>query len=186
MAFAFLAFGLWLRLGRLGQTRLRAALFVPISLVIWLAHTFGWGTLGVLAFSAETGPPARPRRGWLRAGFAPRLHCLSLAPPLLLMLIWRSGDVRRRDRRLVQLAAPRSTGSSCALRDRWQWFDVGRSVCVLGSARLARSAAARLGFSRNLAASALFLLVVYLLLPRIIFGSAYADMRLVPYLSRSA
>jgi hypothetical protein len=40
----------------------------------------------------------------------------------------------------------------------------------------------RIAFSRNLAASAIFLTIVFLMLPRIIFGSAYADMRLVPYL----
>jgi hypothetical protein len=39
----------------------------------------------------------------------------------------------------------------------------------------------RLTLSRNLAFTALVLLGVYLLLPRIIFGSAYADMRLVPF-----
>ena len=53
MALAFLAFGLWLRLARQGRFRLRAILFVPISFVIFFAHTFGWGTLGLLAFSAE-------------------------------------------------------------------------------------------------------------------------------------
>src|SRR5678809_610340 len=35
VAFAFLAFGLWLRLGRLERTRLRSWLFVPISLVVF-------------------------------------------------------------------------------------------------------------------------------------------------------
>src|SRR5438445_2972093 len=42
MALALLAFGLWLRLGSLGRTRLRAALFVPISLIVYFAHAFGW------------------------------------------------------------------------------------------------------------------------------------------------
>src|SRR5438067_7396867 len=54
MALCFLAFALWLRLGRLGRTRLRAILFLPLAIVVWLAHTFGWGVLGILAFSAET------------------------------------------------------------------------------------------------------------------------------------
>src|SRR4051794_1403748 len=53
MALCFLAFGLWLRLGRLERFRARAAVFVPLSIIAWLAHTFGWGTLGVLAFAAE-------------------------------------------------------------------------------------------------------------------------------------
>ena len=40
----------------------------------------------------------------------------------------------------------------------------------------------RLTFSRNLAFSAPGPARVFMLLPRIVFGSAYADMRLVPYL----
>ena len=39
----------------------------------------------------------------------------------------------------------------------------------------------RVEYSRNLVLSAAFLAVVYVLLPRIVFGSAYADMRLAPY-----
>ena len=53
MALALNAFALWLRLARLGRLRLRAVLFVPIGFLLWLCHTFGWGVLGVLAFSAE-------------------------------------------------------------------------------------------------------------------------------------
>ena len=53
MALALNAFGLWLRLARLGKLKLRAMIFVPLSAAIWVTHAFGWGTLGVLAFSAE-------------------------------------------------------------------------------------------------------------------------------------
>src|SRR3569833_3559687 len=91
MAFAFLAFALWLRLARLGHTRLRAALFVPLSMAIWVVHTYGWGTLGVMAFSAELVREYDKGKNVVRAGFGSALHCLSLAPPLLLMLIWRCG-----------------------------------------------------------------------------------------------
>ncbi|MGC7532537.1 hypothetical protein ACPWML_26320, partial [Pandoraea pneumonica] len=53
MALALCLFALWLRLGRLRRFRLRAAIFIPASCLLWLCHTFGWGVLGVLAFSAE-------------------------------------------------------------------------------------------------------------------------------------
>jgi hypothetical protein len=39
----------------------------------------------------------------------------------------------------------------------------------------------RLAFSRNLLFSAFVLLVGYIFVPRVIFGSAYADMRLIPF-----
>ncbi|RZM05837.1 MAG: hypothetical protein EOP67_75925, partial [Sphingomonas sp.] len=38
-------FGLWLRMARRGQIRWRAALFVPLSCVLWVVHTFGWGVV---------------------------------------------------------------------------------------------------------------------------------------------
>ena len=53
MALALLAFALWLRLGRQERWGLRIALFIPISCLIWVCHVFGWGTLCLLAFSAE-------------------------------------------------------------------------------------------------------------------------------------
>ncbi|MDP8993637.1 MAG: hypothetical protein M3N07_01440 [Pseudomonadota bacterium] len=179
MALAFLAFGLWLRLARLGRTRLRAILAVPVSLLLWVCHAFGWGTLGVLAFSAEL--VRQYDRGhnvfmaWLRAG----LHCLALAPPIALMLLWRSdasgetGDWLNFDAKLEWLRM--------ALRDRWETFDVA-SLAFTGLILAWALVSRRMAFSRNLAASALFLTLVFFALPRIVFGSAYADMRLAPYL----
>jgi hypothetical protein len=180
MAFAFLAFALWLRLARLGRVKLRAALFVPISLALWLTHAFGWGTLGVMAFSAEWVRQHDRGRGWIGGGWRSAYHCLALAPPLLLMLAWRQGHVGGQTTdwfnwwaKFIWLVA--------ALRDRWPMFDMGALVIVL-LVIVGAIVVPKLGFSRNLAASGLFLTVVYVLLPRIVFGSAYADMRLVPYL----
>ena len=67
-----------------------------------------------------------------------------------------------------------------ALRDRWEWFDIGALILVV-LLLLFALVNRRLTFSRNLVASALFLAIVFVLLPRIVFGSAYADMRLAPY-----
>ena len=181
MAFALLAFALWLRLGRLGHPWLRAAIFVPLSVLIWFTHTFGWGTLGVMAFSAELVRQFDKGRSLVHSALRSAWHCLSIAPPILLMLLWRSGhhvggetgdwfNWRLKYLWLVQ-----------ALRDRWFMFDMLSLIAVL-VVIAAGIRSPRLGFSRNLAASALFLCLVYILLPRIIFGSAYADMRLVPYL----
>ena len=180
MALAFLAFAFWLRLARLGHLRLRAALFVPISLVIWVTHTFGWGTLGVMAFSAELVRQHDRGRNFLQSAFHAGVHCLAIAPPLLLMLAWRNGHVGGGTGDWFNWRAKLAWLIS-ALRDRWRVFDilsVGGILLLIGTAR----GSPRLGFSRNLAASALFLLLVFICLPRIVFGSAYADMRLVPYL----
>ena len=180
MALALFAFWLWLRLGHTGRPWLRAILFVPISALIWVTHTFGWGTLGAMAFSAEAVRQHDLGRGWLRGAFRAGVHCLALTPPILLMLAWRNGAVAgftgdwfNWERKLDWL--------KMALRDRWEWFDLASLAIALGVLALALFSR-RLTYSRNLAASALFLMLVYALLPRIVFGSAYADMRLAPYM----
>ena len=181
MALALCAFALWLRLARFRHFRLRAGLFLLIGPALWLTHTFGWATLCVLAFSAETVRQHDHKNAWPIAMFKAGLHCLSLAPPMVLMIAWRSGHVGG------------STGDwfnwskkldwlLMTLRDRWKLFDLV-SLGVIGVL-----IAAGLGLwkyfalSRNLVASAVCLLAVFLLLPRIVFGSAYADMRLTPFM----
>ena len=99
------------------------------------------------------------------------------------MLAWRSETHGGIDRRLVRtgtlklavadLGAARPLAvvrhRSVAGRRRWSLI-----VEALRSRELT--------FSRNLAFSALVLIAAFVVLPRIVFGSAYADMRLVPYM----
>ncbi|HEY7809470.1 MAG TPA: hypothetical protein VIA98_03710 [Allosphingosinicella sp.] len=181
MGLAFLAFALWLRLARLGHLKLRAGLFVPISILVWICHAFGWGTLGVMAFSAELVRQVDLKRGFFKGAFKTGLHCLALVPPVLLMLLWRSGE-----------HVGGETGSwfrwklkldwvLMILRDRWYWWDEA-SLALLGLLLLMPLLLwRRLEYSRNLAASAIFLAIVFVCLPRIVFGSNYADMRLAPF-----
>ena len=180
MAFALLAFALWLRLARIGKLRLRAILFVPISLLVWVTHAFGWGTLGVMAFSAELIRQHDMKRSWIQSAFNAGIQVLTLTPPILLMLLWRNSAVAGSTGDWFNWRA-KLGWFFMALRDRWLWFDLG-SLIVIVVLILRAIHSKRIGFSRNLAASALFLLLVYIMLPRIVFGSAYADMRLVPYM----
>jgi len=180
MALAFLAFGLWLQLARLGRLRLRAALFVPISVIIFFCHTYGWGTLGLMCFSAEAVRQHDRGIGWVRAGANAALHAAVMALPIAIMLVWRSeatggatADWFNWSTKLLWL--------KMSLRDRWLRYDV-ISVGLTGLVVIEALRNRRLTFSRNLAFSALVLIAGYILLPRIIFGSAYADMRLVPYM----
>ncbi|MFN3724951.1 MAG: hypothetical protein ACK4SZ_01465 [Allosphingosinicella sp.] len=179
MAMALLAFALWLRLGRTERVRLRIALFVPLSSIIWVVHAFGWGTLGVLAFSAELVRQFDRSRRFFQSAWYAGLHCLALTPPILLMLAWRSSSGGQTFDWFNWKA--KFNWMKMVLRDRWELFDVGAVVVALLLFALVVMTR-RLTFSRNLAASAFFLLIVYLLLPRVVFGSAYADMRLAPYI----
>ena len=185
MALALNLFALWLRLARQERWWLRAALFVPLSCLLWLCHTFGWGTLGVLAFSAEMIRQHDIRRdresghwleSWVRAG----LGCLPLALPMVLMILWRTGDhVGGKTGDWFNWQA-KISWMTMVLRDRWMWFDLA-SVAVLAAVLFDGFRDKRLEYSRHLGLSALFLLAVFVALPRIVFGSAYADMRLAPF-----
>ena len=180
MALALLAMGLWLRLGRLGKEKLRAALFVPISFVLFFAHTFGWGTLGLLCFSAEAVRQHDKGLSWWKAIIVAGLHASVMALPALMIVLWRS----------------EASGSGLTigwfrweskweyiqriLRDRWQVWDLV-SLAIIAAMLLFAIVHRRLTLSRNLLFSGLVLAAGFVCLPRVIFGSAYADMRLAPY-----
>ena len=180
MALALLAFALWLRLARQGRLKLRAALFVVIGPVLWITHTFGWGTLGVLAFSAELIRQHDRGGSWPRAIYWTGIHCLSLTPPILLMVAWRSGHVGGQTADWFNWDA-KAQWLVMTLRDRWMGWDI-MSLILLGLLPIGAVLYRGLELSRNLAASAAFLMLVFILLPRIVFGSAYADMRLTPFM----
>lgn len=179
VALALLAFGLWLRLGRLRKYRLRALVFVPISVVVWLCHAFGWGILGLLAVSAEVVRNHDDGRSWWRSILRAAWHAMALTVPLLLMLAWRegsggqTGDWFNWTNKLFSLRT--------ALRDRWRVWDLVSAVIPV-VVFLFAIVHPRLTLSRMLTFTALVLATAFALLPRIIFGSAYADMRLVPFL----
>ena len=96
------------------------------------------------------------------------------------MIIWRTGHVAgdtigyfRITSKVFSLAA--------ALRDRWLlWdsFSVGVAVVLIGSAIFDQ----HLEISRKLGIPAIILFAIFLILPWEVFGSAYADMRLAPFM----
>jgi hypothetical protein len=180
VALAFLAFGLWLRLGRLERTALRGWLFVPISLLIFFCHTYGWGLLGLMCFSADAVRLHDRGRSWWRAGLEAAMHTSVMALPILVMLLWR-GEAHGGQTVDWFNWKVKWRWITSALRDRWKWFDIG-SLVVPAIVFLYALFSRKLELSRNLAFSAIVLAACFAILPRIIFGSAYADMRLVPYL----
>ena len=185
MGLALCLFAWWLRLARQERLAFRAAVFVPLSCALWVCHTFGWGVLGVLAFSAELirQHDKKPQgwlgwpKAWVRAG----LGCLPLALPMALMVFWRTGDhVTGQTGDWFNWHA-KTQWLTMVFRDRWLAFDIASTaVIVLVLVNGLRDRATE--YSRNLGLSALALIAVFVVLPRIVFGSAYADMRLAPFL----
>jgi hypothetical protein len=178
VALAFLALGLWMRLGRQKRLRLRAALFVPLALAIWAAHAFGWGMLGLMAFGVEAGRRLDDGERLAQAVWRGALSCLPLAAPLLPMLIWRAqaptvaGDWFNMKWKVLALIS--------FLRDRWFVLDAA-SACAMFALIAIAVRETRLQFSRPLALAALLLLAAFLLLPRLLLGGSHSDNRLVPY-----
>ncbi len=181
MALALNAFALWLRLARMGKLRTRTIVFVPISCLLWLCHTYGWGFLGVLAFSAEMVRQHDLGHRWLNAWVRAGIGCLPLALPMALMVAWRNGGgVSGQTGDWFNWRA--KTGWVwMVLRDRWQAFDIA-STAILYLILFKGFRDPNIEYSRNLGLSALFLLAVFLVVPRVVFGSAYADMRLAPFM----
>lgn len=175
MALALNFFALWLRLAN--RPIHRAIVFVPASMLLWLTHAFGWGALGVLAYSAEMVRQFDRSQALIPSAFRSALHVVALAPPIAFMLLWRSDAVGSTGLFLNLWSKLRWI--LMALRDRWELFDLA-SLAI--AAAIIIWALIGLRFSRKLFIPVALLGLVYILLPQLVFGSDYADMRLAPYL----
>jgi hypothetical protein len=179
MALALTGCALWLHLGRAGRYRLRGLVFVPAAFAVWIAHSFGWGVLCALCFTGEAVREADGGRSSLAAGLRSARRCLVLAPPAILMILWRSADATGATRGWFQWEQ-KLAALLMSLNDRWLWFDVG-TLFAIAALLYVLLRGARFQMSRILGAAALMLGLLFCLLPDRIFGSAFADMRLIPY-----
>ena len=180
MALALNAYALWLRLGRQGRWRLRHAVFVPIGMALTLCHVFGWAVLGLLAFGAELVRARDEGRTVAMSVWQAGLACLSLAPPLLLLLLWRSGDANGENADFFFWRAKYIYLISI-LRNHWQALDLANVYLLWGLVAFGLGGV-WVRMNRTLGIAAVMLILAFLALPRILFGSAYADMRLAPYM----
>jgi len=184
LALALIAFGFWLHLTNAGRLRLRELLFVPISCLLWVTHAFGWGILGLLAYSAELFRHHDQGGNWKRAIVRAALNVAPMGLPLILMAVGSGGVVGGKTENFFQL-----TGKAYALlamlRDRWLiWdsFGVGAALVLL----IAVYREPKLEMSRRLGIPAAILAVAFLLMPGVILGLSYADMRLAPVMTMLA
>ena len=161
-ALALLAFALWVKLD--GKSW-RAPLFIPIGLVVWLAHVSGWGILGLMVFGYEW----HKSKTW-RAFVAP----WPLFFPLLALLAGGGvGDPPSYGPRpeIYKWAIWKQ-----AMRGTLQWFDYTNTAIIC--AMLALS----IWFKRwdwRLGWGALAMLGASLAMPRHIFGGDLVDARMI-------
>jgi hypothetical protein len=188
MGLAFLALALWMALGRRGQLTLRAILFAPISVALWLCHMYGWAAFGVLAGSVELFRQRQSGKSWFASGFATSMACLVLVGPVLIMLGNPGGQTGSGVTAGWFLWGQKESWLLLALRDRWMIWDIATvfflCLVILGGLSLFILRSVRgdnLTHSGPILLSAGLFLLLFLLIPMTVFGSAYADMRLIPF-----
>lgn len=180
MAFALLAFALWLRLTRQRRHRLRIILFLALAPAIWIMHVAGWAALCVLVFAAQSTDRYSDWRNAPAAISRAALDCLPLALPLVLMVLWRGGGVGSGPSDWFNWQS-KIAYVIATLRGTSYFYDVG-SVLVIAGVILIGVLSARTVSDARLRLAAALLLGCFLILPRQIFGGLYADMRLTPYI----
>lgn len=177
MGIAFTGYALALRLTRQERPRLRGIALLVLGMVAWTAHAYGWAMLGLLWF--VTVLVRRWPNGPAKALWSAIWSCLPLTAPLVPMLLWRSGSSLGIDGwfglggKLVWIVT--------LLRDRWLVPDLLSAGAIYGAIATALVWRARFRFDPALLGSGLALLGVAMVLPSTIFGSAFADVRLIPY-----
>jgi hypothetical protein len=178
VALATLALALWLSPAMTARPRLRWIVFGPIATIVWVCHLAGWaalcltiGTCELVSRLMRSEPPVRALAG----GF---VACSSLLLPQVAAMLF-----------LPASAHLPTTGFFLfhyklrylfdVLADRWVLLDVvsaGALIALIVVARRSRD----LRFDPRLAAAAGLLFAVFLVMPAWVFGSFYADMRLLP------
>jgi hypothetical protein len=178
VALAFLTAALWLRMGKKGDLRLRAVLFVPVAFLVWLTHAVAWGMLGLIIFGLEYARALESGSGWWRAAVRAAISCLPLAIPALLMLEWWT--MRSTGETGLWQAVAKFFGVATILRNSWLSFDLFSALLLYGL--LAAGIWGKFfRFSAGLGGAALLLWGAFLVTPFVLMGAALADIRLAPY-----
>lgn len=178
MALAMLAFAAWLHL-RQSQVAWRAPLFLAVAgLIVWLCHAFGWAFLGLLCGSASL--HARWIEGRRGADLVLRVlaDCGVLLLAIVPMLVWRTASAGADTNewsillKIVWLVSVFRAGPPML-----DWLSTGFLAAVVVTGFMLRPVRVH----GALAIAALLCLTAFVALPARVFGSFYADMRLVPY-----
>ena len=178
MALAMLAFAAWLHL-RQSQAAWRAPLFLAVAgLTVWLCHAFGWAFLGLLCGSASL--HARWIEGRRGADLVLRVlaDCGVLLLAIVPMLVWRTASAGADTNewsillKIVWLVSVFRSGAPML-----DWLSTGCLAAVVVAGFVLRPVRVH----GAMAIAALLCLTAFVALPARVFGSFYADMRLVPY-----
>lgn len=178
MALGLLAFVIWIRLDRDGRNNAARLWLGAAGIAIWVCHTFGWAFLSLLCGSSVLAAMITARKRPLIALRHIFGTCWPLLFPVVPIFLWRTGsgglDV------LGWMLTYKVQWLLSALRYKWFVVDVLSVIALvitIGWAIRSRGMA----FDRRLGAATLICFASFMALPSQVFGSMFADMRLVPY-----
>lgn len=176
---AFHAFALWVALER--RTGLRSLLFVPIGLLIWVCHAYGWAVLGVLVGGYELSKfSLLDLQGMLRNLVKAVSRTWPLLVTLAAMAVWRSNSSGAETLGWFDFSW-KLHAAILTLRDQSRLLDLASlGAIVLLIYFACRDSRATVDPRFGLAA--LIFTAALILLPFQLFGSAFADARVYPFL----
>ncbi len=177
-ALATLALALWISPRMAARPGLRYGVFSLIACMIWVSHLAGWAVLCVTVGCCELAARyERTQRFWvaLAGGFAAS-SCLLV--PQLLSLMWPNAPEHLPSVGFFRMAEKLYFLFN-VLMDRWAMFDTAAALGLTVLIALTwRSPSFAL--HKGLALAAIVLFGLFWLLPGWVFGSYFADMRLLP------
>jgi hypothetical protein len=179
VAFALLAFALWLALGRPGWLQRRALLFWVLAPLIWLTHINGWAMLVILVAGSSFADQITVRRNAVAAVWTAGLSVLPLTLPIFITFFWGTGGGSATYGWFDLIEIGKWTAR--LLCDRWEWFDVASVMLLCLVAALPMLVRSRFAYQARLAVPAALLWLAVMVLPDTLMGSAHAGVRLLPY-----
>jgi hypothetical protein len=174
LAMAFGGLALWLRMTSVGLRR--PMVFAALGMITWLIHAVGWGILGLLVFAAEMARAGLAGQTRGRSTIIAGIACLPLALPVLLMGYGAVVHDHDAPTRFIEFSN-KIAWIAMALNDRSKAFDLA-SIGVVIAVLIGALGLRPLGFNRILGFGTVLLLIAFLAMPFMLFGSAYADMRM--------
>lgn len=183
MALALLAYAAWLRLRKRQAAILAHLWLASAGMAVWVCHAYGWAFLGLLCGSTSLAEVIAGRKRPVEAIMQILGACWVLLLPLAPMIVWRAetGGMNV----IASSVMVKILGFVWTLRSRWAWLDAPSLFLLVGLIYWAiRNKALML--DRGLAIASLLCLAFFLILPKQLFGSMAADIRLMPYVLMTA
>lgn len=178
MALVTLALAWWISPSMADNPRRRWLVFCLVACVIWVCHLAAWATLCVLVGCCELAARFERSGRLLPALWGGFLASTCLLVPQLASMAWPNPAGHLPNENWFRLGL-KIYHFANVLADRWDAWDY---LCAAGLLALIVAVwrSPRFALHKGLALGTIVLLVVFMVMPGTIYGSAYADMRLTP------